>query len=68
MNCLLCRYDVWEILYKICIFSANHITNVAAIIQQSHLYYGFRFILRKLYTEPSIGASYQLSINLVKWF
>jgi Holliday junction resolvasome RuvABC DNA-binding subunit len=43
------------------------------LIQQSHLYYGFvkdsfRFVLRKLYTEPSIGASYQLSINLVKWF
>jgi hypothetical protein len=22
----------------------------------------------KLYTEPSIGAFYQISINLVKWF
>ena len=26
------------------------------------------FILRKFYTEPSIGASYQISINLVKCF
>ena len=24
------------------------------------------FVLRKLYTEPFIGASYQISINLVK--
>jgi hypothetical protein len=28
----------------------------------------FHSILRKLYTEPSIGASYQISINLTKWF
>jgi hypothetical protein len=26
------------------------------------------FVLRKLYTEHSIGASYQISINLAKWF
>ena len=26
------------------------------------------FVLRKLYSEPSIGASYQISINLAKWF
>jgi hypothetical protein len=27
------------------------------------------FALRKLYTEPSIiGGSYQISINLAKWF
>ena len=25
-------------------------------------------VLRKLYIEPSIGASYQISINLAKWF
>ena len=25
-------------------------------------------VLRKLYTEPSIGASYQISINLAKLF
>jgi hypothetical protein len=25
-------------------------------------------VLRKLYTEHSIGASYQISINLAKWF
>jgi len=27
---LLCRNDVWEILYKISIFRADHITNVSA--------------------------------------
>jgi hypothetical protein len=26
------------------------------------------FVLRNLYTESSIGASYQISINLAKWF
>ena len=26
------------------------------------------FVLRKLYTEPSISASYQISINVAKWF
>jgi hypothetical protein len=26
------------------------------------------FVLKKLYTEPSKGASYQISINLAKWF
>ena len=26
------------------------------------------FVLRKLYSEPSIGASYQISINLAKRF
>ena len=26
------------------------------------------FVLSKLYSEPSIGASYQISINLAKWF
>jgi hypothetical protein len=26
------------------------------------------FVLRQLYTKPSIGASYQISINLAKWF
>jgi len=26
------------------------------------------FALRKLYTEPSIGAFNQISINLAKWF
>ena len=26
------------------------------------------FYLRKLDTEPSIGACYQISINLAKWF
>ena len=26
------------------------------------------FVLRKLYTEPSKSASYQISINLTKWF
>ena len=28
----------------------------------------FHFVFRKLYTEPSIGDSYQISINLAKWF
>ena len=28
----------------------------------------FHSVLKKLYTEPSIGASYQISINLAKWF
>jgi hypothetical protein len=27
----------------------------------------FYSILRKLYTELSIGVSYQISINLAKW-
>jgi hypothetical protein len=27
----------------------------------------FHSVLRKLYTEPSIGASYQISINMAKW-
>ena len=26
------------------------------------------FVLRKLYTKPSLGASYQISINLAKQF
>ena len=26
------------------------------------------FVLRKLYTEPSISAFYQISINWAKWF
>jgi len=26
------------------------------------------FVLSKLYSEPSICASYQISFNLVKWF
>jgi len=26
------------------------------------------FVLRKLYTEHSIGASYQISLNLAIWF
>jgi hypothetical protein len=28
----------------------------------------FRSVLRKLYTEPSIGASYQISVHLAAWF
>ena len=28
----------------------------------------FHFVLRKLYTEPSIGASYQISVHLATWF
>jgi hypothetical protein len=28
----------------------------------------FHSVLRKCYTEPSMGASYQISINLAKWF
>ena len=27
----------------------------------------FHSVLRKLYKEPSIGASYHISMNLVKW-
>ena len=27
-----------------------------------------QFVLKKLYTEPSIGGAYQISINLAKWF
>jgi len=26
------------------------------------------FVLRKLYTDPSIGASYQILIKLANWF
>ena len=28
----------------------------------------FHFVLRKLYTEPSIDASYQISVHLATWF
>jgi hypothetical protein len=28
----------------------------------------YHFVLRKLYTEPSIGASHQIPINFAKWF
>ena len=28
----------------------------------------FLSVLRKLYTEPSIGASYQISVHLATWF
>jgi hypothetical protein len=27
----------------------------------------FHFVFRKLNTEPSIGASHQVSVHLVKW-
>jgi hypothetical protein len=28
----------------------------------------FHSVLRKLYTESSIGASYQISVHLANWF
>ena len=33
-----------------------------------HVSLTYHSILRKLYTEPSIGTYYQISINLAKWF
>jgi hypothetical protein len=52
----------------------------AVLLLQSNLYLTIAFgtneleaqwaepVLRKLYTEPSIGASYQISVHLAAWF
>ena len=54
---LLCRNDVWKILYKISIFCANHATNMAAIGSSC-----LDWLIKKRIFSKTIG---QINWNLV---
>jgi len=54
---LLCRNNVWEILYKISIFHADHTTNMAAIRH-------FLFVICQL-KKSSLKPFGQINQNLV---
>ena len=50
------------------ISSLNYIVLKTRVSVAEPVSLSFQFALRKLYTEPSIGASYQISVHLANRF
>lgn len=55
-----CSYNT---LYDICKTGIAQLSKAKCSVR-----WACHIVLRKLYTNPSIGASYRISINLEKWF
>jgi hypothetical protein len=68
--CWNCR---WMLSSNLCSYSCLYDdifkTNIVQLtLTRGSVGWAYHIVLRKLYTEPSIGASCQISINLAKWF